>query len=138
MDLNLTLATTNAVLTTTGGIFLLIGWYFIKQKEQAKHQKAMLAATITQGLFLISYLARILIGGTTPFPHEGVLRTIYFFVLVTHVALAAIQLPFIILVLWRAFRGQFALHRRVARYTLPMWLYVSFTGPVVYWMLHQM
>lgn len=136
MTLNYTLATLNAALTTTGGILLLVGWYFIKRGARQNHQRAMVAATVVQGLFLVSYLARIAIGGTTVYEGTGLARTIYLIILATHVLLAMVQLPFIVLTLWRAYKGEFALHRKVARVTLPMWLYVSFTGPIVYLMLH--
>lgn len=138
MDLNMMLATTNAVLTGTGGLLLLLGWYYIRNRQQRKHMWAMIGATVVQGLFLISYLSRIAIGGTTQFQGTGFVRWIYLFVLVSHVLLAMVQLPFIAMALWRAYKGRFAAHKRVARITLPMWLYVSFTGPIVYWMLHRM
>jgi uncharacterized membrane protein YozB (DUF420 family) len=139
MDLNMTLATTNAVLTTLSGVLLLVGYYFIRTgRRRRPHMWAMIGATACQGLFLISYLTRIYIGGTTAFQGTGIVRTVYFLVLSSHVLLAIAALPFILLTLWRAYRGQFGLHRRVARPTFWIWLYVSSTGPVVYWMLHRM
>ena len=98
----------------------------------------MLAAFVTSTLFLISYLVYHANVGSVPFEGQGRIRIIYFSILVSHVILAALILPLVIVTLIRAFRGQFERHRKLARWTLPLWLYVSVTGVIVYVMLYQL
>jgi uncharacterized membrane protein YozB (DUF420 family) len=133
-DLPLVNATLNAVATA----FLVTGWRFIKRGDRAAHRACMLAALACSALFLVSYLVYHAHAGSRPYTGTGPLRAIYFFVLVTHVVLAAAIVPLVILTVTRAWRGRFAAHRAIAMWTLPLWLYVSVTGVVVYLMLYQL
>lgn len=131
------LPTVNALLNTTAALCLLAGWRFIRRGERENHKRAMLAATTVSALFLVSYLTYHFQAGTTRFAGPPPWRAIYLGILGTHTVLAAI-LPFLVVVtLLRGLRGQFDRHRRVARWTLPIWLYVSVTGVVVYLMLYH-
>ena len=96
----------------------------------------MLSAVLTTGVFLISYLYYHYHVGTTRFGGQGWIRPVYFAILISHTVLAAAIVPLVMLTLFRALKGRFALHKRIARWTLPLWLYVSVTGVVVYWMLY--
>lgn len=96
----------------------------------------MLAAFVTSSLFLTSYLIYHYQVGSVAFTGQGWVRPVYYVILISHIFLAAIILPMALLTLYRAFRGRFELHRRIARWTLPIWLYVSVTGVVIYWMLY--
>jgi uncharacterized membrane protein YozB (DUF420 family) len=133
----------NAALNAVSFVLLLLGWRFVKQGRIAAHKAAMTAAFVSSTLFLASYVLyhtvrQIQTGvGSTPFPGEGLWRTIYFLVLVPHVVLAVVMSPMILLLLYRALRGEFDRHKRLARITLPIWLYVSITGVVVYVMLYR-
>jgi putative membrane protein len=132
------LPTVNAALNTLATIFILRGWRFIRRGEEARHRVAMVTALACSALFLASYLVYHAQVGSRPFTGTGALRAVYFFVLVTHVVLAAAIVPLVILTVARAVRGDFARHRAVARWTLPLWLYVSVTGVVVYLMLYRL
>lgn len=133
----------NAALNAVSFVLLLLGWRFVKQGRIAAHKSAMTAAFASSTLFLASYVfyhavRQIRTGvGSTPFPGEGIWRTIYFIVLVPHIVLAVVMSPMILLLLYRALRGQFDRHKRLARWTLPIWLYVSITGVIVYVMLYR-
>lgn len=127
----------NALLNFLSTILLASGYIFIRQKKVGAHKFCMLAATATSALFLIGYLYYHAIHGSTRFPGQGIWRTFYFFILIPHTILAAVQVPLIYKTLRHAFAGRFEAHRRLARITLPIWLYVSVTGVLVYWMLYQ-
>lgn len=128
----------NATLNATATVLLIAGYRLIRAGKREAHRKAMLAAFAMSVLFLLSYLIYHAQAGSVPFQKQGFIRTVYFFVLITHVVLAAL-VPFLAgITLWRAWKGQFDRHRRIARWTFPIWLYVSITGVVVYWMLYQL
>ena len=127
----------NAALNFISACFLVSGYVFIRRKQTGRHKFCMLAATLTSSLFLISYLYYHALHGSTRFPGHGTWRQIYFFILIPHTILAAVQVPLIYRTLRHAFAGRLDAHRRLARITLPIWLYVSVTGVIVYWMLYR-
>lgn len=126
----------NAALNSISAAFLLAGFLFIKSKNIKAHRACMLAAFASSTLFLISYLAYHYQIGSVPFKGQGFLRAIYFSILLTHTILAVAIVPLVVITLLRALRNKFDAHRRIARWTFPIWLYVSVTGVVVYWMLY--
>ncbi|HUG43761.1 MAG TPA: DUF420 domain-containing protein [Acidobacteriota bacterium] len=128
----------NAILNSTSALLLLAGFYFIRQGQVARHRLCMLGAVSVSILFLTSYLIYHYHIGSKPFEGEGGIRTVYFTILISHTILAMAIVPMAALTLWRAFQRRFDRHRRIARWTLPIWLYVSVTGVVVYWMLYRM
>jgi putative membrane protein len=127
----------NAALNGLSALLLLSGWRAIRAGEKERHRRRMLAAFAVSCAFLASYLTRVLLTGTHRFPGEGWLRTGYLALLVSHTALAALCLPPVLGSLSFALRGHFPAHRRLARWTLPVWLYVSVTGVLVYLLLYQ-
>lgn len=127
----------NACLNATSATFLLLGYRQIRQKKIVAHRFCMSAALLTSVLFLTSYLYYHYHHGSTKFAGQGAVRLVYFAILLTHTVLAAAIVPLILLTLQRAFKGEFARHRLLARWTLPLWLYVSVTGVIVYLMLYQ-
>jgi uncharacterized membrane protein YozB (DUF420 family) len=131
------LPTLNASLNATAAVLLVIGYVLIRQRRFRAHRAVMLAAFGVSTLFLISYLVYHANAGSRPFPGRGVIRGVYFFILITHIILAALILPMAILTLSRGLREQFDRHVPLARWTLPIWLYVSVTGVIVYLMLYQ-
>lgn len=131
------LPTLNAMLNATSGILLTIGYVFIRRHNIQAHRACMIAALTSSSLFLISYLYYHYHAGATRFAGTGAARVIYFTILITHTILAAVIVPFVIVTVTRALRGKFDRHRRIARWTLPMWLYVSVTGVIVYLMLYH-
>lgn len=133
-DLPLVNATLNGVAT----ILLIAGFIFIKRRRITAHRAAMIAAFVTSVLFLISYVVYHAHVGSRPFTGRGAIRVVYFTILISHIVLAAVVPPLAALTLWRALRGRFDRHMAIARWTLPVWLYVSVTGIVVYWMLYRM
>ncbi len=137
MDYTL-LPTVNATLNSIAFLFLVAGYVFIRQGKRRQHRNCMLAAFGCSILFLASYLLYHFNVGSVPFEGEGLVRKVYFFVLMTHIPLAAL-VPFLAsITLFRALRERFEAHRRIARWTLPIWLYVSVTGVAVYWMLYHL
>jgi len=128
----------NASLNGLATVLLIAGYICIRRRRIAAHRALMVAAFSTSVLFLISYLVYHAHAGSRPFPGRGIVRVIYFAILITHVVLAATIPPLAGLTLWRGYAGRFDRHVRIARWTLPLWLYVSVTGIVVYWMLYQM
>ena len=128
----------NACLNGLSGVFLVAGWLAIRRRRVPVHKAFMLAATGTSTLFLVSYLTYHALHGSTKFTGTGVVRWVYFLILGSHTILATLNLPLIVITLVRAFRGQLDAHRRIARITLPSWIYVSVTGVVVYLMLYQL
>lgn len=128
----------NALLNAASGLLLVTGYVLIRHRHVRLHLACMLAALLSSTLFLVSYLVYHYYHGTTRFAGAGFVRALYFVILGTHTALAAVILPFIVLTLYRAARREFDRHRRIARWTLPLWLYVSVTGVLVYLMLYQL
>lgn len=126
-------ASCNAITT----VLLLAGFYFIKQGNKDVHKACMLSGLLVSALFLASYLTYHYLVGTFKFAGQGPVRALYFFILTTHTVLAIAALPMIIMTLFRAFKGNFEAHKKIARWTLPVWLYVSVTGVIVYWMLYH-
>ncbi|HEU4712776.1 MAG TPA: DUF420 domain-containing protein [Pyrinomonadaceae bacterium] len=127
----------NACLNTTSAVLLLSGYRFIRARNIAAHRACQIAALCVSILFLASYLTYHFNHGATRFQGTGIVRPIYFTILTTHTILAIVIVPLVILTFYRAFRGDFTRHRRIARVTLPLWLYVSVTGVIVYLMLYQ-
>ena len=127
----------NASLNALATVFLSVGWVFIRRREIGRHRACMLSALATSVLFLTSYVIYHANVGSVPFTGQGAIRTIYFTILITHVILAAAIVPLALITLSRALAGRFDRHRRIARWTLPIWLYVSVTGVVIYLMLYQ-
>jgi len=132
------LAHVNAALNLTSAILLVSGWLLIKRKRIARHRRVMIAAVVTSALFFTSYITYHANIGSKPFAGTGVIRTIYFAILVPHVLLAALTLPFIIVTFIRGLKRDDARHRRLARKTMPVWLFVSVSGVVVYLMLYHL
>lgn len=128
----------NASLNAVSAVFLTAGYRKIRQKKVVAHRACMLAAFAASTLFLISYLIYHSQVGTTRFLRQGWIRPVYFTILSTHVTLAAAILPLAIITLNRALRERFDKHRRIARWTLPLWMYVSVTGVLVYVILYRM
>jgi putative membrane protein len=128
----------NAALNATSATLLILGWRAIRGGRRDRHRRLMLAACATSALFLVSYLVRVGLTGTHRFPGDGALRAVYLAVLATHTILAAAVVPLVLRTLWLPLRSRFPEHRRVARVTLPVWLYVSVTGVVVYVMLYHL
>lgn len=133
------LATLNAFLNGTSAVLLLSAWFAIKRgRRVARHRFLMLSAVTTSALFLTSYLIRHLFFGETKFQGTGILRPIYFTILISHVLLAVAVLPMILRTLYLGLKHRFEEHRRIARITFPIWTYVSITGVVVYWFLYRL
>jgi uncharacterized membrane protein YozB (DUF420 family) len=127
----------NAALNATAATLLTVGFVAIKRKRVALHKACMVAAFATSSLFLVTYVThKILIKGHTPFAGAGLARAVYFTILISHTILAVTTLPLAIVTLRRGLRGELEKHRRLARVTWPIWLYVSVTGVVIWWMLY--
>jgi uncharacterized membrane protein YozB (DUF420 family) len=118
-------------------ICLAVGWIFIRRRDIPRHRAAMLSAFAMSALFLASYLIYHANVGSVPFQGQGPIRAVYFTILITHIVLAALILPLALVTLSRALSQRFDRHRRIARWTLPIWLYVSVTGVVIYVMLYR-
>ena len=129
----------NAFLNASSAVLIGTGYYFIKSGRRNAHKRMMIAAFVTSTLFLISYLYYHLVlrAGVTHFHGQGIWRPLYFSILISHTFLAAVVVPFILITLYRALSGKFARHRAIARYTFPIWMYVSVTGVVIYVMLYK-
>lgn len=128
----------NASLNATAALFLVIGWWQIRHHRIGAHRVCMVTAFACSVAFLVSYLTYHAHAGSVRFQGTGVVRTVYFTILLTHTVLAAL-VPFLAAItLVRALRQRFAQHRAIARWTLPIWLYVSVTGVAIYWMLYRM
>ena len=132
------LPTLNAALNTASAALLLTGWWLIRHGRRDAHRRAMLAALATSTLFLVSYLTYHFEVGSVRFTGQGAIRTVYFVILVGHTVLAVAIVPLVLVTLRRALRGRFDSHRALARITLPLWLWVSVSGVVVYWMLYRL
>lgn len=126
----------NACLNGLAGVFLVLGLVAIKAKKQGVHKAFMLMALGSSAVFLVSYLTAHHFLGSTPYQGQGALRTLYFSILLTHTILAALIVPLALVTVYRAFQGAFDRHRALAKWTFPIWLYVSVTGVVIYFMLY--
>jgi putative membrane protein len=131
------LPTVNAILNSITAILILSGYLLIRRKRVAAHRLCMVSAVVTSTLFLISYLTYHYYHGVTRFPGAGFVRSLYFSILGTHTFLAVVTVPLVLITLRRAIRGQFGRHLKIARWTFPIWMYVSVTGVVVYLMLYH-
>jgi len=131
------LPSVNATLNFTAAILLIWGYLLIRRKQVQTHRKVMLTAFAVSSLFLVCYLVYHSQVGSVPYQKTGALRVIYFSILITHTMLAAAVPPLAIVTLNRGLKARFDKHRRIARWTLPIWLYVSVTGVVVYLMLYR-
>jgi len=130
-----TLPTAIAAFNSLAALCLLFGYINIRRKNRTTHQRFMLSATAFSALFLIAYITYHSFHADTHFPGQGIVRPIYFFILISHISLSVIALPLILASLWFGLRSRFSFHRRIARWTFPIWLYVSVTGVVVYFFL---
>jgi uncharacterized membrane protein YozB (DUF420 family) len=127
----------NASLNALSGILLAIGWALIRTRRIEQHRACMIAAFVASSLFLVCYLVYHAQVGNVRFTRYGIVRPIYFTILITHVTLAAAVLPLAILTLSRGLKARYPQHRRIARWTFPIWMYVSVTGVLVYVLLYQ-
>lgn len=128
-------ATANAIINSCVALLLVAALVAIKNKNVALHKRLILGAIICSVLFLVSYICHHLWAGDTKYGAEGAIRYVYFFILITHIILAAIILPFILFTAYRGLIGENEKHRKLAKYTWPLWFYVSITGVVVYLMI---
>lgn len=128
----------NATLNGTTTVLLIVGRTLIAKKLVAAHRRVMLAAVTTSALFLVSYLVYHAQVGSVRFQGQSWVRPVYFTILLTHTVLAAAIVPMVLVTLWRGLRGDFDRHRAIARWTYPVWLYVSVTGVVIYVMLYHL
>ncbi len=131
------LPTVNAALNGTAAVLLACGYGMIRRRRVTAHRACMIGAFCASLLFLVSYSVYHAHAGSHPFPGSGLVRPVYYAILASHVVLAAVILPMAVLTLLRALRAQYARHMAIARWTLPLWLYVSVTGVVIYWMLYK-
>lgn len=143
-------ATANAIINSLIAVLLIAALVAVKQNNYLLHKRLMMTALILSILFLVSYIAHHLLAGEAKFgdiDHDGLiveeekvavgkLRYLYYFILVTHIFLAAVILPFILFTAYRALTAEFTIHKKLAKITWPLWLYVAITGPVVYWLIH--
>ena len=128
----------NATLNAAAATLLVIGYILIRSGRVQQHKRVMLGAFATSTLFLISYVIYHANIGSRPFPGTGMIRTVYLTILFTHIVLAMVIVPMVLITLSRALRERFDRHAAIARWTLPLWLYVSVTGVIVYVMLYRM
>ena len=126
----------NALLNSLSAVCLTAGYVNIRRKRRDIHKRWMLGAVTFSGLFLISYITYHYFHGDTKFPGQGAVRPFYFALLISHIGLSMVALPLVFLTLWYSFRGQFRFHRAIARWTFPIWLYVSVTGVLVFLVLN--
>jgi uncharacterized membrane protein YozB (DUF420 family) len=131
------LPTLNALLNSTSALLLLAGRFAIARGDRRAHKRAMIGAVSVSVAFLASYLVYHAIHGSTPFTGQGAVRTLYFMILISHTILAAAVVPLVFLTLRRGLAARYDLHKKIARWTFPVWLYVSVTGVIVYLMLYH-
>jgi putative membrane protein len=127
----------NAFLNAIAAVFLSFGYYFIRNGQIERHRACMIAATSVSAVFLVSYLAHRANAPILVFNGPDDLSIPYYTLLISHVSLSVAIVPLVALTLWRAFKGRFEMHRKVARWAWPAWMYVSITGIAVYWILYQ-
>ncbi len=135
---SLLLPTLNAGLNSVAAVCLVLGYRFIRQKNVRAHRACMMTAFAASSLFLVTYLIHHAQVGSVPFRGQGLLRGVYFAFLIPHVLLAAAIVPLALFTLYRGYMARIEQHRRIARYTLPIWLYVSLSGVIVYFMLYHL
>ncbi len=128
----------NALLNATSACLLATGWWLVRHGRRQAHRRVMLAAFASSTLFLTSYLVYHSQVGSVRFTGQGPLRTVYFALLLSHTLLAAAIVPMVLVTLRRGLGGRYDAHRRLARYTVPVWLWVSVSGVAVYWMLYRL
>ncbi len=128
-------ALANAVINSLVTVLLLVAYYHVKNGRYVQHRNTMYAAMILSILFLVSYITHHILAGDTHYGGTGVVRVIYFTLLYSHILLAALILPFILFTAYRGMTGEYEKHKKLSRYTFPLWLYVSITGPVIYLMI---
>jgi uncharacterized membrane protein YozB (DUF420 family) len=131
------LPTLNASLNAVAATLLLLGYFAIKQKKEELHKRLMISALVVSAAFLTSYLIYHYHVPSKKFPDLGWIKTVYLLILIPHIILAAAMVPMILKTFWHAFRNEREKHRRIARITFPIWMYVSVTGVVVYFMLYH-
>ena len=129
------LSAVNAALNSLSTVFLLLGFREIRARNFAKHMRFMISAFITSALFLVSYIVYHHFAGDTPFTGQGFIRPVYFFILISHIVLSIFVVPLVLSSFLFAFSGKFSTHRKVSKWTFPIWLYVSVTGVMVFFML---
>ena len=129
------LSAVNAALNSLSTVFLLLGFREIRARNFAKHMRFMIAAFITSALFLVSYIVYHHFVGDTPFTGQGFIRPVYFFILISHIVLSIFVVPLVLSSFLFAFSGKFSTHRKVSKWTFPIWLYVSVSGVMVFFML---
>lgn len=125
----------NALLNATSTVLLLFGYRAIRRRRFKTHMKFMLTAFVTSAFFLVSYVIYHNFQGSTPFEGKGIIRPVYFFILITHIVLSALVMPMILSSFYFAFAGKFRIHRKFSKFTLPVWLYVSVTGVLIFMIL---
>ena len=125
----------NALLNSASTVLILFGYAAIRKQKYRTHMKFMLSAFVTSSLFLVSYLVYHHYVGHTPFPGEGFIRPVYFTILISHILLSAVVLPLVLTSYYFAFSGRFQTHRKISRWTFPIWLYVSVTGVLIFFIL---
>ena len=128
-------ATVNAFLNGSVALLLVAALIAVKQKNYTLHKRSMLSAMVLSSLFLVSYIAHHVLTGDTEYPKDAPLRAFYFAVLITHIILAAVILPFILFTTYRGLTADFQAHKKIARITWPIWFYVAVSGVIVYWMI---
>lgn len=128
----------NAALNGTSALLLATGFVSIRRRQVTAHRTCMLSAFVVSTLFLVSYVVYHFYAGSKPFGGQGWIRPVYFVLLLTHVVLAAAMVPLALTTIFRGLGAQIDRHRRIARWTLPIWFYVSVTGVVIYWMLYHL
>src|SRR5262249_20743708 len=128
----------NACLNATSAALLAAGWFFIRRRRVVPHKACMISALAVSTVFLVSYVTYHSLAGSRSFAGTGWIRLVYYPMLVSHIVLAAAIVPLALTTVYRALQGSFARHVRIARWTLPIWLYVSVTGGLVYWMLYRL
>jgi len=125
----------NGVINSATSLILIAGFIFIKNRQIEYHRASMMAAFILGSIFLVSYIIYHASAESTSFGGEGLVKSVYYFILISHILLAAIVVPFVLFAFYYALKGDFVKHKKVVKYTFPIWLYVSITGVVVYLMI---
>lgn len=122
----------NAIINSTVAVCLVLGLVAVKQQQYENHKKIMMTAMVLSAIFLVSYIFHHLFAGDTKFGGEGLIKYFYYFILITHIILAAVILPFILYTSYRALTGEYPKHKKLAKITWPIWFYVAVTGPIIY------
>jgi uncharacterized membrane protein YozB (DUF420 family) len=138
MSLTTILPAVNAALNAISAFLVVSGYVYIRRGEARTHKRCMVSALVVSTLFLVGYLVLRSVAGMTRFTGQGWIRPVYFSILFSHTILAAAIVPLVLVTLVRALRGRFDRHVRIARWTLPLWLYVSVTGVLIYWLLYHL